>query len=288
LLGFGRERKVRWADMGQVAANVDVWERAEIARSDQEALHTPSRQLAADEAQVARYMAPPLDSVFPLEYAYALLGNVAGRTVLDLGCGSGENSLLLARRGAEVIGVDISESLLALARERLAVNGCASAPVHFVPASAHRLPIPDASVDVVLGIAILHHLDLDATSREVFRVLRPGGRAVFEEPVRDSKLFRAVRNLIPYRAPDVSPFERPLTTPELEGFGRLFRVTNRRAFRLPFVSLVHIAPILRRWIDHACRIDGWLLRRFPRLSTLSSVTVFEVTKSPTESAKRTA
>jgi SAM-dependent methyltransferase len=192
--------------MGEATANFDVWERAEIARSDQEALHTRSRELAADETQVARYMAPPLDSVFPLEYAYALLGHAAGQTVLDLGCGSGENSLLLARRGAKVVGVDISESLLALARERLEMNGCAGAEVRFMPASAHRLPIPDASVDLVLGIAILHHLDLDATSREVFRVLRPGGRAIFEEPVRDSQLFRGVRKLIPYRAPDVSPF----------------------------------------------------------------------------------
>ena len=80
--------------MGKVAADFETWERAEIARSDQEALHTSSRQLAADEMQMARYMAPPLNSVFPLEYAYALLGNVAGQTVLDLGCGSGENSLV--------------------------------------------------------------------------------------------------------------------------------------------------------------------------------------------------
>jgi SAM-dependent methyltransferase len=267
------------AEQGHVAVDVDTWERAEIARSDQEALHTPPRRLVADETQMARYMAPSLDSVFPLEYAYALLGDVAGRTVLDLGCGSGENSLLLARRGAEVIGVDISESLLALARQRLAANGCAAAAVHFVPASAHRLPIPDASVDVVLGVAILHHLDLDATSREVFRVLRPGGRAIFEEPVRDSQLVGAVRKLMPYRAPDVSPFERPLTTPELSRFGGSFRLTNLRRFRLPFVSLVQIAPVLRRWINAACRLDGWLLARFPRLGGLSSVTVFEITKS---------
>jgi SAM-dependent methyltransferase len=264
--------------MRHVAANFDVWERAEIARSDQEAQHTPSGRLAGDETQIARYMAPPLDSVFPLEYAYALLGNVAGRCVLDLGCGSGENSLLLARRGASVIGVDISESLLALARQRLAVNGCAGAPVHFLPASAHRLPIPDASVDVVLGIAILHHLDLDATSREVFRVLRPGGRAIFEEPVRDSWLLRAVRKLIPYRAPDVSPFERPLTTAELQRFAARFRLTNRRSFRLPFVSLVQVAPRLRRWIDAACRLDGRLLARFPSLARWSAVTVFEITR----------
>jgi SAM-dependent methyltransferase len=258
--------------------NHGEWERAEIARSDQEALHTPPRQLAADESQVARYMAPPLETVFPLEYAYALLGNVAGLTVLDLGCGSGENSLLLARRGAQVVGVDISESLLALARRRLALNGCGDAAVQFVPASAHRLPIPDASVDVVLGIAILHHLDLDVTSREVFRVLRPGGRAIFKEPVRDSWLVRTVRSLIPYRAPDVSPFERPLTTPELKQFGAPFRFTHLRSFMLPFVSAVQVAPVVRRWTKAAYRVDGWLLKRLPFLSRFSSITVFELTK----------
>jgi ubiquinone/menaquinone biosynthesis C-methylase UbiE len=185
---------------------------------------------------------------------------------------------VLARRRAEVIGVDISESLLTLARKRLEVNGCAGAAVRFVPASAHRLPIPDASVDVVLGIAILHHLDLDATSREVFRILRPGGRAIFKEPVRDSRLFRAVRNLIPYRAPDVSPFERPLTTAELKRFAGRFQLTSLRAFGLPFVSLVQIAPMLRRLTNGACRLDGRLLRRYPRLAAFSSVTVFEIQK----------
>jgi len=266
------------SDMGAVS-NFDAWERAEIERSDHEARHTPPQQLAADERQVARYMAPSLDSPFPLEYAYALLGDIAGRTVLDLGCGSGENSLLLARRGADVIGVDISESLLALAAQRLAVNGSAGAQVQFVPASAHRLPIPDASVDVVLGIAILHHLDLDSTSKEVFRALRPGGRAIFMEPVRDSRLFRAVRKLIPYRAPDVSPFERPLTMLEVKRFSAPFRLMNLRRFRLPFVSAIHITPALRGWIHAAYRLDHWLLRYFFFLRPFSSVTVFEIVKA---------
>jgi SAM-dependent methyltransferase len=258
--------------------NFDAWERAEIERSDQEAQHTASWRLAADEQQVARYMSPPLNSPFPLEHAFALLGDVTGRIVLDLGCGSGENSLLLARRGAEVIGVDISVSLLALAEQRLAMNGCGAARVRFLPASAHRLPIPDASVDIVLGIAVLHHLDLDSTSNEVFRVLRPGGRAIFMEPVRDSRVLRVVRKLIPYRAPDVSPFERPLTTLELRQFSAPFRVTNTRRFRLPFVSLVNVVPRLDRSTHTAYRLDRWLLERFPFMETLSTVTVFQIEK----------
>ena len=81
------------------------WESAEIVRSDIEANLTKDVRLVADERQVRRYLDPPLDTPFPLEYAYALLGDVRGRTVLDFGCGSGQNSLLLARRGARVVGV---------------------------------------------------------------------------------------------------------------------------------------------------------------------------------------
>src|SRR6266850_789952 len=89
-----------------------AWDSAEIVRSDIEANRTKDSRLLETDRNVRRYLNPPLDTPFPLEYAYALLGDVRGRTVLDFGCGSGQNSLLLARRGAEVIGVDISESLL--------------------------------------------------------------------------------------------------------------------------------------------------------------------------------
>jgi ubiquinone/menaquinone biosynthesis C-methylase UbiE len=102
---------------------------------------------------------------YPLEYAYALLGDVRDRTVVDLGCGSGENSLLLARRGAHVIGVDISESLIRLAQQRLELNGLGGR-VQFVVGSSHDLPIKDSAVNIVLGIAILHHLNLGATSND--------------------------------------------------------------------------------------------------------------------------
>ena len=78
----------------------------------------------------------------------------------------GLNSLLLALRGASVIGVDISMSLINLARRRLELNGL-TGRAEFTVASAHDLPLRDNSVDIVFGIAILHHLDLDVTSREI-------------------------------------------------------------------------------------------------------------------------
>ncbi|HKB09011.1 MAG TPA: class I SAM-dependent methyltransferase [Vicinamibacterales bacterium] len=258
-----------------IAAKHD-WERAEVERSRYEASHAAA-SLIADEQQVSRYLDPPADSVFPLESAYGLLGDVRGLTVLDFGCGSGENSLLLARRGAHVIGVDISEHLIALARQRLAVNGLPGA-ARFIVGSAHDLPLAGGSVDMVVGIAILHHLDLQQASREVFRVLKDGGRAIFQEPVRDSKLLKAVRRLIPYRAPDVSPFERPLTSSELRQFASSFQTESLRAFLLPFVSVALLLSPLRRYIGKLYRIDRAMLTHVPALARLAAVRVIALSK----------
>jgi SAM-dependent methyltransferase len=262
-----------------VTTTVDklAWERAEIARSAFEADHTPDARLVASPDQLARYLAPSVTTVYPLEYAYALVGNVTGLRVLDFGCGSGENSLVLARRGAKALGVDISADLIAVAQRRLAVNGLPGA-AEFVVGSAHDLPLADGSVDLVLGIAILHHLDLDASAREIHRVLKPGGRAIFQEPVRDSWVLKAIRRAIPYQAPDVSPYERPLTSREVERFASRFRSHRSRSFSLPFVNLVQAVPALRRHIHAAYRADGTLLERLPVLERFAGVRVVEVVK----------
>jgi ubiquinone/menaquinone biosynthesis C-methylase UbiE len=252
-------------------------EQAEIDRSRDEARRTPAAQLVADEHEVSRYLDPPRTTAFPLEFAYAQLGDVRGRVVLDLGCGSGQHALVLARRGARTIGVDLSEALIRLARRRLAVNGLSSA-ARFVIGSAHDLPVVDASVDVVFGINILHHLDLDTASRELHRVLKPGGFAVFQEPVRDSRLVRFVRRCIPYQQAAVSPFERPLTTRELRRFAARFAASAWRPFSLPFVRLAHVVPPLRRHVHAAHALDAAILQRLPKAAPFCATRVLHVCK----------
>lgn len=256
---------------------IQDWERAEIERSSVEATLTGDAALRVNRDTFARYASPPRDTVFPLEYAYYLLGDVSGLRIVDFGCGSGANTVLLANRGAHVWGVDISEDLIRLARRRMIVNGRA-AGAQFIVGSAHDLPFPDNSIDIVFGIAILHHLDLDLVSKEVHRVLRPGGRAIFQEPVRNSRVIRFVRSLIPYRAPDISPYERPLTDDELSAFCRRFSSARRRPFLLPHVQLASVLPVIKNQIHPLYNSDGALLRAMPSLQHFAGIRVIEVTK----------
>lgn len=256
---------------------IKKWEQVEIERSASEAERTAGGSLLEDESNLARYLNPPQDTCYPLEYSYYLLGDASGKAVLDFGCGSGQNSLLLARRGAKVFAMDISESLLRLARQRVAVNGIDSG-VHFFAGSAHDIALADESVDIVYGIAILHHLELPRVAREMKRVLRKGGRAIFQEPVRNSKMIRLVRKLIPYQSPDVSPFERPLTDEELRDFAGGFSHYRSRAFMLPYLNLAEVLPGADRLIHSLYRMDGAILKKVPALGYYASVRVIEIVK----------
>jgi SAM-dependent methyltransferase len=263
---------------GHRTEEMRTWETAEISRSVVEAELTSATTAERLSARtLERYRNPPAETWFPLEYAYHLLGNVEGKRVVDFGCGSGANSIHLALRGAAFAGLDISESLIRLAQRRLAANGV-SRTARFVVGSAHDMPFESNSMDVVFGIAILHHLDLQLVAREVHRVLKPGGRAIFQEPVRNSKLIGFIRGLIPYRAPDISPFERPLTDEELAGFARGFSSFRTKAFTLPIVSAAMLIPRVHRNPDWLYGVDARLLARVPFLRRYASIRVIELVK----------
>jgi SAM-dependent methyltransferase len=104
----------------------------------------------------------------------ALAGDVAGRRILDAGCGSGPLSAALRDRGAVVTGIDASAGMLALARRRLGDD----VPLHVVDLS-DRLPFGDGAFDDVVASLVLHYLeDWGPTLAELRRVLRPGGRLI--------------------------------------------------------------------------------------------------------------
>lgn len=255
-------------------SSLDEREYAEKLRSAREASQKTNHLVMAAET-IVRYRRPSETTVFPLEYAFHLLGDVKGKTILEFGCGDGLNTVVLANRDAKVIALDLSAELLNITRKRVEANGCDG--VEYLVGSAHALPLPDESVDVVFGMAILHHLDLEIASREVRRVLKKGGRGIFEEPMRNSKLIARVREFLPKRS-DVSPFERPLTGEEITNFAAPYG-GRARTFHLALSSLATLIPGgSKRAVRLSARIDGRLLRLFPSLAHYGTVRVFEMVK----------
>jgi len=116
-----------------------------------------------------------------------LAGDVAGRRILDAGCGSGLVMEALRDRGAVVTGFDKSAGMLEQARRRL--GGDADLQVAEL---GRRLPFPDGTFDDVIASLVLHYLeDWGPALNELRRVLKPGGRLVMSV---DHPLAVALRN----------------------------------------------------------------------------------------------
>ena len=111
------------------------------------------------------------------ESELGVLGEVDGLDVLELGCGAAQWSILLARQGARVVGLDNSERQLEAARGLMAEVGVDFPLVH---ASAEAVPLPDASIDIVFcDHGGMTFGDPHRTVAETARLLRPGGLFAF-------------------------------------------------------------------------------------------------------------
>jgi len=195
--------------------------------------------------------------------AFAQLGDLRGKRVLDYGCGHGMASVVMARAGATVNAFDLSPQYVKEAELRARANRVNAI---FRTADAEHLPYADESFDAVWGNAILHHLDLDQAAKELKRVLKPGGVAVFCEPWGGNPLLNFARNRLPYpgkhRTIDelplnrhslrcIAPYFPQMRTQGHQFFGMIRRVTKFR----PITAVAQLAdrialgvcPPLKNW-----------------------------------------
>ena len=118
-----------------------------------------------------------------------------GETVLDLGSGGGIDVLLSARRvgpSGKAHGLDMTDEMLTLARENATKAGVAN--VEFHKGYIEEIPLPDASIDVVISNCVINlSADKARVLREVARVLRPGGRFAVSDVIADEKMDEATR-----------------------------------------------------------------------------------------------
>ena len=244
--------------------------RAEVERSASEASKVVVKPLP--RSQIDRYINPPSDTPYGLEYAFYLLGDIRGKTVLDLGCGTGENVIPLIERGAHVIGIDISPDLIAIAQKCVRdANLEASLSV----GDAYNTGLPDESVDVVFSMALIHHLDIKVVRDEMWRILRRGGAIILGEPVRFSKGYAWVRRLLPAKE-DISEYEHPLNGEELATMMERFSVQGTRYFRLPLVPLA--SRLMPSKSADAYKASDWILQRSAAAERYASAVVTRLQK----------
>jgi SAM-dependent methyltransferase len=195
-----------------------------------------------------------------LDKGVAFFGPVEGKRVLDIGCGLGENSIALARMGADVTAVDTSTVAVAKLN-RFAAD--------------HRLSI-DAAVcdamnigtlgefDFVVGAMILHHLEpFEAFCSALDSAMKPGGKAFFFENNAASRLLVWCRqNLVGrFGIPKYGDEnEFPLTPQEVDALRRRFRVTQDYP-EMGFFILASVYLLKRRGEGACRRLDGFLFKR---------------------------
>lgn len=165
--------------------------------------------------------------------------NSREQTLLDFGCGPGIYSVMFAKLGFEVSGFDISPTNVATAEE-LADRYGLSERTHFATGVGEKLNYDNESFDVIIGIDILHHVDIAHSIRECLRVLKPGGHAFFKEPV-EVPIFDTLRNttackwLVPKAASlerHITEDERKLTKQDLRTIKSLCPNMSVKRFRL--------------------------------------------------------
>lgn len=191
------------------------------------------------------------------------LKNVRGLRVLDLGCGHGEQSLILLERGARVSGIDISQRYIDDVNQCVKQAGYSSEQYDFRVMDAHSLDFPDQEFDVVLGRGILHHLDLGVTLKEIRRVVKIGGRALFQEPLSANPILKIFRILTPYaRTKD----EKPLTPQDLDAIEGSWHSHNTYyglvAAPVAVITSVFLRPFENNFL---LRLADWVESRVNRI-----------------------
>jgi ubiquinone/menaquinone biosynthesis C-methylase UbiE len=204
-------------------------------------------------ASYDRWYATPLGQLVDRvekEAIFALLPELAGRRVLEVGCGTGNISLALARRGARVVGVDLSAPMLAAAAQRARQQGV---PLAWIRGGAGSLPFPKNSFDGVISVLALDFIsDRPGVVREMMRVLSPGGFLLLAMLNRYS-LWTLKRILRAWFAPSlwrgvrfIAPGEFKLL---LAGHPNLVEIRRRQAVYFPpwaHPSLLQHYPALER------------------------------------------
>jgi len=224
-----------------------------------------NRRYGADEADPRAHLDKAYVAIVRLRQLQAdLLRSLGrGKAVLEYGCADGGLSidmLDVPTFAGTLDGIDISDNAIATANDKARRHGIENA--RFQMMNAEALRFADDSFDVVFGSGILHHLELNKAFSEIARVLRPGGTAVFLEPLGHNPVLNWYRERTPgLRTPD----EHPLLKQDLKLAERYFQSVDSimAGLTTPIAALVSntqrnawIVTLLDRCDQIVFRIPG--------------------------------
>ena len=204
----------------------------------------------------------------------ASLTRVPGSVVLDYGCLVGESSYQLYQHGPQrMVGIDISEMGIAHAKQHYGKQ------VEFHVMDAHRTTFADNTFDLVVGRSILHHLDWETALQELRRILKPGGVAVFYEPLGDNPAAKLFRLLTP-KARTLD--EKPLSKSQIKSANRILGNAHHQYGNLVSVPVAMLTSLFlknpnNRWLRVADAIDRQLAKTPVKHWMRSVVLVWEKT-----------
>ena len=194
------------------------------------------------------------------------IGNLEGKKVVDFGCGKGWLTKTLASKGAEVWAFDVSDEAV---KQNLAMvkNLNLQHRVHVDQMSAEALKYDSNIFDLIVGNAILHHVDLNTSIKEIKRVLKKGGRAYFMEPLGHNLLLNLYRRMTPHlRSADEVPMRFEQFTimkdyfPKFEHEEYYFTV-----FFALFWYCLGLKNLTLKTRDFLFKLDQLILGSFPRV-----------------------
>lgn len=201
-------------------------------------------------------------------YKSSIFENIEGKKVLEYGCGPGSLALDLAKCGAEVFAIDISDVAIEQIKAKAESEGL---HINCSVMDAEALTYDDDYFDVICGSGILHHLDLQRSYKELHRTLKKSGKAVFFEPLGHNPIINLYRNLTPKMRTDD---EHPLLMKDISMSKQLFGEVKTKHFNL-FATLGSFIPFLNSPLNV---VDSWIFGLLPFLKKHSWIVVLEFSK----------
>lgn len=232
-------------------------------------------QLNDDELMVNDPCQHLAGSAIAFDYMLDSLGCLTDRKIMEVGSGSGWFSVYLAQKGAKLVhGIEVSPKMIEVAERRASVNNL-SDRVQFEQRLAEDIRFERNIFDLIVGISVLHHVDIKAFCRNIKDHLQADGKAIFIEPLCQSSLTRFAREKIFSMLTSTTEGEEPLTFSIIDLMSDDLIVRHKE-----FQILGSVARFIGDRMTEKMRLnklDNFMLSASPGLKKYCRLTVIELT-----------